>query len=78
MRGESLNDLSIGHTILLVRKAAAEFNHELQRIAAKTHTLLQSTKDDDPNRSAIVAINQAVGKAITLSRQLFGLDDLPP
>jgi hypothetical protein len=61
---------------MLVRKAAVEFNQELQIIAVETHRLLQATKDDDPNRRAIVAINQAASKAITLSRQLLGLDDL--
>lgn len=53
-----------------------EFAQELQLIAVETHRLLQSTKEDDPNRIAIVSINHAVGRAIQLLRELSGFDDL--
>ena len=70
-----MNDPTVGYILMLTRKATAELSEELQIIAVEAHRLQQSTKDDDPNRKAIVAISQAVSRAIKLSRQLFGLDD---
>ena len=50
--------------VALVRKAAMDFNHELQIIVLESHWLLQSMRDDDPRRRAVVAINQATKRAI--------------
>ncbi len=44
-----MNNPCIDQVILLVRKAAAEFNKELQIIAVETHLLLSSMRDGDPN-----------------------------
>jgi hypothetical protein len=76
MEGGVLGTSSTGHILMLVRKVAVEFNHELQLIAMESHKLLQSVKNDDPNRMAIVTINKAASRAITLIRQLLGFDDL--
>ena len=72
---EIVHGPSTGHILMLVRKAEAELNQALQVIAMEAHMLVQSTRDNDPNRRAIVAIDQAVSRAITLSRELLGVDD---
>lgn len=57
-----MKDPSEGYILMLVRRAAMEFAQELQVIAVETHRLLQSTKENDSNRIAIVRINHAVGR----------------
>ena len=71
-----MKDPSEGYILMLVRRAAMEFAQELQVIAVETHRLLQSTKENDSNRIAIVRINHAVGRAIQHLRELSGFDDL--
>jgi hypothetical protein len=64
-------------TTQVLRLAASALSEELQVIASETHMLLTSICADDPHRPALLLIDQAIKRAITLARMLLGLDDLP-
>jgi len=65
------------NALLLFRRVAAELTQELQVIISETHLVLSSISNDNPHRQSLLTINQAAKKAITLTRWILGLDELP-
>jgi hypothetical protein len=64
-------------TTQVLRHAAGALSEELQVIASETHLLLTSTSPDDPHRPALLRIDEAVKRAITVARKILGFDELP-
>lgn len=64
-------------TTQVLRHAAGALSEELQVIASETHLLLTSISADDPHRPALLRIDQAIKRSITLARKILGFEDLP-
>jgi len=64
-------------TLQVLRHAAGALSEELQVIASETHLLLTSTSVDDPHRPALLRIDHAIKRSITLARKILGFEDLP-
>ena len=64
-------------TLQILRQATAALSEELQVLASETHLLLASASQDDPHRPAILRIDHAIKRSITLARKILGFEDLP-